>query len=139
MREIDWERVGHLSLNAIGHLLSGLIARLPFAPINNIAQTFAHPQALARQVYQEVEVGQCSLSRKAWIIADHQHPRVGRIKLASPAVSYDGEKPKVRILCLCQNRFIGRGRWTRLTRTDLPGTAVSWPAYSGGFERVGLR
>ncbi|WWD15977.1 hypothetical protein CI109_100401 [Kwoniella shandongensis] len=51
---------------------------LPFAPINNIAQTFAHPQAIAREVVEEVE-----------------HPRAGRIKLAAPAVSYDGSKPKL--------------------------------------------
>ncbi|KAK4689749.1 hypothetical protein P7C73_g344, partial [Tremellales sp. Uapishka_1] len=29
---------------------------LPFAPINNIAQTFAHPQAIARHVVEEVDV-----------------------------------------------------------------------------------
>lgn len=51
---------------------------LPFAPINNIAQTFAHPQAKARNVVEEVE-----------------HPRAGKIKLAAAAVTYDGEKPKV--------------------------------------------
>lgn len=50
---------------------------LPFAPINNIAQTFAHPQAKARGVVEEVE-----------------HPRAGKIKLAAAAVTYDGEKPK---------------------------------------------
>lgn len=27
------------------------------SPINNIAQTFAHPQAIARKVVEEVEVG----------------------------------------------------------------------------------
>ncbi|OCF41293.1 L-carnitine dehydratase/bile acid-inducible protein F [Kwoniella heveanensis CBS 569] len=53
---------------------------IPFAPINNIAQTFAHPQAIARQVVEEVE-----------------HPRAGRIKLASAPVSYDGSKPKASI------------------------------------------
>jgi len=51
---------------------------LPFAPINNIAQTFAHPQAKARGVVEEVE-----------------HPRAGKIKLAAAAVTYDGQKPKV--------------------------------------------
>jgi succinate--hydroxymethylglutarate CoA-transferase len=54
---------------------------LPFAPINNIAQTFAHPQAKARGVVEEVE-----------------HPRAGKIKLAAAAVTYDGNKPKVRIV-----------------------------------------
>jgi crotonobetainyl-CoA:carnitine CoA-transferase CaiB-like acyl-CoA transferase len=32
--------------------------RVPFAPINNIAQTFAHPQAVARGIAVEVEVKQ---------------------------------------------------------------------------------
>jgi crotonobetainyl-CoA:carnitine CoA-transferase CaiB-like acyl-CoA transferase len=32
------------------------IALLIFRPINNIAQTFAHPQSIARQVVTEVEV-----------------------------------------------------------------------------------
>lgn len=27
-----------------------------YSPINNIAQTFAHPQAIARKVVEEVEV-----------------------------------------------------------------------------------
>lgn len=51
---------------------------LPFAPINNIAQTFAHPQAKARNVVEEVD-----------------HPRAGKIKLAAAAVTYNGVKPKV--------------------------------------------
>ncbi|WWC61048.1 uncharacterized protein I303_103626 [Kwoniella dejecticola CBS 10117] len=50
----------------------------PFAPINNIAQTFAHPQSIARKVVEEIE-----------------HPRAGKIKLAAAATSYDGEKPKL--------------------------------------------
>jgi len=51
---------------------------LPFAPINNIQKTFEHPQAIARGVTVEVD-----------------HPRAGRIKLAAPAMMYDGEKMKV--------------------------------------------
>ncbi|WOO84448.1 Succinate--hydroxymethylglutarate CoA-transferase [Vanrija pseudolonga] len=51
---------------------------LPFAPINNIAQTFAHPQAKARKVVEEID-----------------HPRAGKIKLAAAPVSYDGKKPKI--------------------------------------------
>lgn len=51
----------------------------PFAPVNNIRQTFEHPQAVARGVVTEVE-----------------HPRAGRIKLLAPAVSYNNEKMKVR-------------------------------------------
>ncbi|KAJ7432350.1 CAIB/BAIF family enzyme [Mycena latifolia] len=53
---------------------------VPFGPINNIQQTFAHPQAVARGVTVEVE-----------------HPRSGKIKLVAPAVSYNGEKMKVRL------------------------------------------
>jgi len=52
---------------------------IPFAPINNIEQTFSHPQAVARQVVQEVE-----------------HPRSGPVKLAASAVTVDGNKPKIR-------------------------------------------
>ncbi|KAH9847956.1 CAIB/BAIF family enzyme [Lenzites betulinus] len=46
---------------------------VPFGPINNIEQTFAHPQVAARQMITEVE-----------------HPRAGKIKLVSPAVTYNG-------------------------------------------------
>ncbi|KAG6868229.1 hypothetical protein C0993_006005, partial [Termitomyces sp. T159_Od127] len=53
---------------------------VPFAPINNIKQTFDHPQAIARQVTVEVE-----------------HPRAGKIKLVAPAVSYNGKKMAVRM------------------------------------------
>lgn len=51
---------------------------LPFAPINNIQKTFEHPQAIARNVVVEVD-----------------HPRAGKLKLAGPAIAYDGEKMKV--------------------------------------------
>ncbi|KAJ7070003.1 CoA-transferase family III domain-containing protein [Mycena amicta] len=51
---------------------------VPFGPINNIQQTFAHPQAVARGITVEVE-----------------HPRAGKIKLVAPAVSYNGERMKV--------------------------------------------
>lgn len=54
-------------------------AGFPFAPVNNIEQTFAHPQAVARGVVSEVD-----------------HPRAGKIKLLSPAVSYNNQKMKVR-------------------------------------------
>lgn len=53
-------------------------AGFPFAPVNNIEQTFAHPQAVARGVVSEVD-----------------HPRAGKIKLLSPAVSYNNQKMKV--------------------------------------------
>lgn len=52
---------------------------LPFAPINNIQQTFEHPQALARNVVVEVE-----------------HSRAGTLKLVAPAVSYDGARMPVK-------------------------------------------
>ncbi|KAI0632334.1 CAIB/BAIF family enzyme [Trametes polyzona] len=48
---------------------------VPFGPINNIEQTFAHPQVAARQMITEVE-----------------HPRAGKIKLVSPAVTYNGQR-----------------------------------------------
>jgi len=48
---------------------------VPFGPINNIEQTFSHPQALARGITTEIE-----------------HPRAGRIKLVSPAVTYNGAR-----------------------------------------------
>lgn len=53
---------------------------IPFGPINNIQQTFEHPQAVARRVTVEVE-----------------HPRAGKIKLVAPAVSYNGERMPVRL------------------------------------------
>ncbi|TFK20005.1 CAIB/BAIF family enzyme [Coprinopsis marcescibilis] len=53
---------------------------IPFGPINNIQQTFEHPQAIARQVTVEVE-----------------HGRSGKIKLVAPAVAYNGQKMTVRL------------------------------------------
>ncbi|PPR07106.1 hypothetical protein CVT24_010942 [Panaeolus cyanescens] len=53
---------------------------VPFGPINNIEETFKHPQAIARQVTVEVE-----------------HERAGKIKLVAPAVSYNGRKMEVRL------------------------------------------
>ncbi|ORZ19986.1 CoA-transferase family III domain-containing protein [Lobosporangium transversale] len=52
---------------------------VPFAPINNIADTFAHPQVLARGMVQEVE-----------------HPKAGKIKLCGPPVKYSDTKPTIR-------------------------------------------
>ncbi|KAF9510970.1 hypothetical protein BS47DRAFT_1377321 [Hydnum rufescens UP504] len=51
---------------------------IPFGPINDIPQTFAHPQAIARNVTVEVD-----------------HPRAGKIRLAAPPVSYNGTKMPV--------------------------------------------
>ncbi|KAJ2793269.1 hypothetical protein H4R20_006593, partial [Coemansia guatemalensis] len=44
---------------------------LPYGPVNNLQQTFDHPQIKARGVVREVE-----------------HPLVGNIKLVGPAVQY---------------------------------------------------
>lgn len=52
---------------------------IPFGPINNIKQTFEHPQAVARG-----------------ITVDVKHPRAGDIKLVAPAVSYNGKRMPVR-------------------------------------------
>ncbi|KAF9123098.1 hypothetical protein BGX30_001622 [Mortierella sp. GBA39] len=53
---------------------------IPFAPINNIAQTFEHPQVIARDMIQEID-----------------HPKAGKIKLTGPAVKYSETKPSIRI------------------------------------------
>ncbi|OAD66718.1 hypothetical protein PHYBLDRAFT_178412 [Phycomyces blakesleeanus NRRL 1555(-)] len=55
-------------------------AGFPFAPINNIQQTFDHPQLVARGLVQEVE-----------------HERVGKIKLVGPPVKYSGFKTDIRL------------------------------------------
>jgi len=52
---------------------------VPFGPINNIEQTFNHPQTAARKM-----------------ITDMQHPRAGGIKLVAPAVSYNSQRMPVR-------------------------------------------
>lgn len=51
---------------------------MPFAPINNLEQTFNHPQAIARGVVQEIE-----------------HERIGTLKLAAPVPMFDGQKSKI--------------------------------------------
>ncbi|GJJ69569.1 succinate---hydroxymethylglutarate CoA-transferase [Entomortierella parvispora] len=52
---------------------------VPFAPINNIAQTFSHPQVLARGMVHEIE-----------------HPKAGKIKLCGTPVKYSHTKPSIR-------------------------------------------
>ncbi|CAG8667309.1 14764_t:CDS:2, partial [Racocetra fulgida] len=52
---------------------------IPFAPINNIQQTFEHPQILARGMIQEVD-----------------HPKAGKIKLTGIPVKYSRETLKIR-------------------------------------------
>ncbi|EKM51552.1 uncharacterized protein PHACADRAFT_199064 [Phanerochaete carnosa HHB-10118-sp] len=51
---------------------------VPFGPINNIKQTFGHPQAVARGVTVAIE-----------------HPRAGKIKMVAPAVTYNGQRMPV--------------------------------------------
>lgn len=53
--------------------------RVPFGPINDIKQTFEHPQVKARGLVVEVD-----------------HPRAGPIKLVGPAVSYNGSRMEVK-------------------------------------------
>ncbi|KAF9026102.1 CAIB/BAIF family enzyme [Hymenopellis radicata] len=64
------------------------LGNVPNGPINNIKETFEHPQALARKVTVEVD-----------------HPRAGKIKLVAPPVSYNGQKMPVRMPppCLSQH------------------------------------
>ncbi|KAI0755062.1 CAIB/BAIF family enzyme [Daedaleopsis nitida] len=52
---------------------------VPFGPINNIHQTFSHPQVAERKMVTEVE-----------------HPRAGKVKLVSPAVTYNGKRMPIR-------------------------------------------
>ncbi|KAI8813850.1 putative l-carnitine dehydratase/alpha-methylacyl-CoA racemase [Cladochytrium replicatum] len=53
---------------------------IPFAPVNNIAQTFEHPQVIHRQMIQTVS-----------------HPTVGDIKLVGPPVKYSDTPPSIRL------------------------------------------
>jgi succinate--hydroxymethylglutarate CoA-transferase len=66
-------------------------ASVPYGPINNIQQTFEHPQAIARGVVVEIEV-----RTPVYVIipplSSPQHPRAGKIKLVGPAVAYNGKK-----------------------------------------------
>lgn len=52
---------------------------LPFAPINNIQKTFEHPQAVARGIVAEVD-----------------HPRIGKLKMVAPAIHYNGERMPIK-------------------------------------------
>ena len=51
-----------------------------FGPVNNMQRTFEHPQSIARNVVTEIE-----------------HPRIGNLKITSPAVKYGEDKMKVRL------------------------------------------
>ncbi|ORX70856.1 CoA-transferase family III [Linderina pennispora] len=53
---------------------------MPYAPVNDLKQTFEHPQLVARNTVREVE-----------------HPFAGTIKLVGPAVSYSGSRVDIRL------------------------------------------
>ncbi|CAO3625054.1 unnamed protein product [Cunninghamella blakesleeana] len=55
-------------------------AGFPFAPINNIQQTFEHPQIKARGLVKEIE-----------------HERAGKIKVVGPPVKYSGFQPSIQL------------------------------------------
>lgn len=85
---------------------------IPFGPINNIAQTFAHPQAVARGVVQEVEVRAASGRRAG---ADNA---VGSIHEPEPSSS---SGPLWRTTGRrCRYRGRRRGSRSTLTRSDRP-------------------
>ncbi len=52
---------------------------IPYGPVNNISQTFSHPQVIHRSMIQEVN-----------------HPVVGKIKLIGPAVKYSDTPCTIR-------------------------------------------
>ena len=69
---------------------------VPHGPINNIEQTFEHPQAVARGAVVEVDVRLFLTNIFTWIAHSIlQHPRAGPIKMVAPAVSYNGKKMPV--------------------------------------------
>ncbi|CAG8606806.1 10602_t:CDS:2 [Ambispora gerdemannii] len=53
---------------------------IPFAPINNIEQSFKHPQVVARKMIQKVE-----------------HPKAGIVQLTGIPVKYARNKPSIRL------------------------------------------
>jgi succinate--hydroxymethylglutarate CoA-transferase len=55
-------------------------AGFPFAPINNIEQTFEHPQIVARGLVHEIE-----------------HERAGKIKVVGPPVKYSEAETSIRL------------------------------------------
>lgn len=70
-----------LTQESTAHWLEQLTgAGFPFAPINNIQQTFEHPQVVARGLVQQVE-----------------HERAGTINLVGPPVKYSDFKPTIRL------------------------------------------
>lgn len=94
---MDWG-VHHCVLGAT----SGYADRpdsVPFGPINNIKQTFEHPQAIARGVTVEIDVRPhfCRLQQRSGFdyVFVLQHPRAGPVKLVAPAVMYNGKRMPV--------------------------------------------
>jgi succinate--hydroxymethylglutarate CoA-transferase len=53
---------------------------IPFGPVNNIQDTFNHPQVLYRKTVQELV-----------------HPTVGKIKVVGPPVKFSSTKPSIRL------------------------------------------
>ncbi|KAJ1564118.1 hypothetical protein HK096_009524, partial [Nowakowskiella sp. JEL0078] len=52
---------------------------VPFAPVNNLQQTFAHPQVIHRNMVQDID-----------------HPKSGKVKLIGPAVKYSDTPATIR-------------------------------------------
>lgn len=74
-------------------------ASIPFGPINNIGQTFAHPQAIAREMTVEIDVRVSSVQRgrRARRFVFGQHPRAGKVRMVAPPVTYNGKRMPVRL------------------------------------------
>ena len=53
---------------------------IPYGPVNNISQTFSHPQVIHRSMIQTVK-----------------HPSVGVIPLIGPAVKYSDTPSSIRL------------------------------------------
>ncbi|KAJ1963943.1 hypothetical protein GGI12_001741 [Dipsacomyces acuminosporus] len=72
------ECLGKITTQEAVELLEG--SGLPSGPVNNIQQTFAHPQIVSRNVVREVE-----------------HPFIGKIRLVGPAVEYSSSAADIRL------------------------------------------
>ncbi|KAH0832207.1 CAIB/BAIF family enzyme [Lanmaoa asiatica] len=71
---------------------------IPFGPINNIGQTFAHPQAIARESTVEIDVRVSLVQRacRAGTLFLGKHPRAGKVRMVAPPVTYNGKRMPVR-------------------------------------------
>ncbi|KAJ1896199.1 hypothetical protein LPJ66_004131 [Kickxella alabastrina] len=72
------QELSQLTTERVLELMEG--SGMPYGPVNNIKQTFEHPQLVARGVVKEVE-----------------HPFIGSIKMVGPAVEYSGSDVGVRL------------------------------------------